>query len=86
MKCVKCKSNIEPERLNVLPDTQICSRCAQITQPKRVKGRMVWDHKTAPYVQVMSEETYKANEKYYPKFGRGSGVHAMSKPSSQQSS
>lgn len=79
MKCATCINSIEDERLSVLPQTRICSKCAQRVNPPRVKGRMVYFHKTAPVIEVMDEETFKENSKYYPRTGRGSGVHAMSR-------
>ena len=31
--CQECGTPIHPERLAILPDTQVCIRCAQATQP-----------------------------------------------------
>jgi hypothetical protein len=49
---------------------------------KKVKGRMIYEHKTAPTIEVMSEETFNDSRKYTPNFGMGSGVHVVSKPNS----
>jgi hypothetical protein len=82
MNCGRCANPIEEERLSVLPNTRVCARCAKVLNPPKVKGRMQWSHKTAPVIEIMSEETFNESKKYYPRFGRGSGVHAMSKPTS----
>ena len=29
MNCVKCGQKIDPERLEVLPDTKLCTACSQ---------------------------------------------------------
>jgi len=83
MNCA-CGQTIEQDRLSVLPDTRLCSGCAvrlasRGMDKSKPKGIMVYIHKTAPTLQVVSEE-YFDNEwkKYNPKFGRGSGTHAMS--------
>ncbi len=84
MNCLSCSSAIEPARLSVLPDTQVCSVCAHRghQQAPKVKGVMVFGHKTGGYIQVISEESHKDWKKYNPygKYtGRGSGVHRMIK-------
>lgn len=78
MQCRRCSLNIESERLQIIT-TDLCGGCARKVQPKRVKGAMVWLHKTAPSICVMSAEHYESDwTKYCPKYGMGSGVHAMS--------
>lgn len=79
MNCGRCGNLIEPERLNILPNTLICSKCARLRNVKKVKGAMIWSHKTAPTIQIMSEDLFNEDwKKYNPTFGRGSGVHRMS--------
>lgn len=82
MKCMNCSRVISPERLSVLPKTRICTPCAMRAPVKKVKGRMIYEHKTAPTIEVMSEETFNDSRKYTPNFGMGSGVHVVSKPNS----
>lgn len=79
MNCINCHNAIDVERLAILPETALCRTCAIKHGPKRKKGFMSYEHKTAPTVCVV-ESDYYDNEwkKYNPSFGRGSGVHAMS--------
>jgi hypothetical protein len=85
MNCVTCTLAIEPERLEILPTTKVCSHCAQHSKQSRPKGVMVFGHKTGGYIQVISEESHKEWKRYNPygKYtGRGSGVHRMMSSSS----
>jgi hypothetical protein len=79
--CNCCNSTIEAERLEVLPNTRVCSSCARngACQPQKVKGVMVWNHKTAPTIQVMSADTYSTQKKYYVPNGARSAVKNFSK-------
>ena len=55
--------------------------CAQGV--KKYKGDMNYAHKTSPTIMIMSEETFTDYRRYVPysrHSGRGSGVHAMSRP------
>ncbi len=83
MSICRCGSSIEPYRRDVLKSDK-CAACAKRLAvmgmgAKKVKGRVVYTHKTAPFIDIMSEETFNETKKYYPTFGRGSGVHAMSR-------
>lgn len=79
--CISCGKVIEIERLEILPDTEFCISCAKIINPKRKKGAMIFDHKTAPTICIMTAEHYdNIWKRYNPTFGRGSGVHKMSPP------
>lgn len=87
MSICRCGNTIEPYRLEVLKSDK-CAACAQRLAamgkgPKKVKGRMVWSGKTNPEIEILSEETFNDTKKYYPtKFGRGSAVHQICKPTS----
>ena len=88
MNCNSCQSPIELERLEILPDTTTCSTCAKngVGQSSRPKGVMVYMHKTSGFMQVVSAETHKDWKRYNPygrNTGRGSGVHRMSRSTSQ---
>jgi NAD-dependent DNA ligase len=80
-QCNCCNSHIEEERLELLPNTRVCSRCAQkgACQPQKMRGVMVWNHKTAPTIQVMSASTYESQKKYYTPNGARSAVKNFSK-------
>ena len=46
MKCFDCGSEIPEARLQAVPDTDYCVKCAdKHTEP--VVGRMIYNHKTA---------------------------------------
>lgn len=82
MNCVNCLNVIETERLEILPSTRVCSFCARhgVDQKPKLRGVMVFGHKTAGAIQVISEDAHKEWKKYNPYgryTGRGSGVHRM---------
>lgn len=73
---------VEAERLEILPDTKVCSACARagLNQKSKPRGVMVFGHKTAGAIQIISEEAHKDWKRYNPYgryTGRGSGVHRM---------
>ena len=79
MNCIRCSSPIHPDRLKVLPNTTICVACSRRAPVKKLKGAMVFLHKTAPTIQIMDADHFDQDwSKYQPKFGMGSGVHRMS--------
>lgn len=66
MICKVCNSQIEQERLAILPSTIFCAPCAQKhsnVAPRR--GVMTFDHKTGGTLQVMSEASFQSNRHYY---------------------
>jgi hypothetical protein len=82
MNCLSCDYPIEFERLEVLPETKVCSCCAKqgMGQKSKPRGVMVFGHKTAGAIQIISEDAHKEWKKYNPYgryTGRGSGVHRM---------
>lgn len=88
MNCVSCTFQIEIERLEVLPDTLVCSSCARegIGQKSRPKGILNFSHKTGGVIQILSEEAFKDRRRYEPygkNTGRGSGVHRMTRSTSR---
>jgi hypothetical protein len=75
MNCGRCNNSIEQERLEVLPKTKICAACARMLNPPKVKGAMIFEHKTAPTIHIMSAETFENEWKpRTPRFGMGSAV------------
>jgi hypothetical protein len=88
MNCVRCSLSIEPERLEVLPDTLVCSACARngAQQKSRPKGILNFSHKTGGVIQILSEDAFKERRRYEPygkNTGRGSGVHRMTRSTSR---
>lgn len=83
MICCNCRAGIEHERLHILPDTQVCSHCAnKYKRTERPKGIMVWGHKTAGEIQIVSHENfrdYRRNNPYGRNTGRGSGIHRVTR-------
>jgi hypothetical protein len=68
--CRACTNAIEPERLEILPNTVMCSVCANkhnITKPRL--GRMVFSHKTGAEIQIMSQQSFKETKCYYEPVG-----------------
>jgi len=84
MICITCDNLIEDERVEALPLTRVCASCAQkgAEQKPKPKGVMVYGHKTAGAIQILSPENFAEHRRYNPYgryTGRGSGVHRMSK-------
>ncbi len=80
MICRCCSDQIEPERLEILPTTVICSACAhQYNFVKPRKGIMVYTHKTGGELQTMTADFYQQNKKYFVANGARSVVKNFSK-------
>jgi len=80
MICRTCSEQIEPERLEVLPNTVMCAKCAHtynFVKPR--KGIMVFSHKTGGELEVMSESFYNENKKYFIPNGTRSAVKNFSR-------
>ena len=66
MNCRTCNNRIEEDRVNVLPNTLVCAKCAHtynFVKPR--KGIMVFSHKTGGELEVMTETFYNQNKKYF---------------------
>lgn len=80
MICKCCDKEIELERLEILPTTTFCARCAnKYGNTRPPKGIMIFDHKTGGTLQTMTEESYNRNKKYYVPLGARSAVKNFSK-------
>jgi hypothetical protein len=67
-KCFRCHSEIAEARLRALPSTQTCVSCSREAP---LKGSMTWEHKTAPALEVQTQEQFEAFRRHSRK-----GVHA----------
>ena len=77
IKC-GCGSNIETERLSL--GFINCSSCAHRgADTPRVKGRMVYGHKTAGEIEIMTAKTFNSNKKYFTPNGARSAVKNFSR-------
>lgn len=79
MNCKSCYNPIETERLAILPNTILCSVCAQRHNPKPRKGVMVYTGKTAGEISIMDHNFYEANKNYFVPIGARSAVKNFSK-------
>jgi hypothetical protein len=80
MICRICTEAIEPERLEILPNTVACSACAnkhKLGVPRL--GRMVYSHKTGAEIQIMSQRSFKDTRMYYEPNGARSAVKNFSR-------
>ena len=72
MKC-GCGKNVEEERAKF--GLKICKACAfSLPDRPKVKGRMVYGHKTAGSIEIMSAQSWDANKKYFIPNGPRSSV------------
>lgn len=81
MICRICSNAIEPERLQILPNTVACASCANKHNLGGAgrKGRMIFDHKTGGTLQIMSEKLFNDTRKYYVPNGARSCVKNFSR-------
>lgn len=52
MNCTICDNEIDPLRLEVIPETTLCFDCSSKHAPSKV-GYMVFSHKTAPEIVIV---------------------------------
>ena len=73
-QCVHCYKPVSAARVSA--GYNYCMACAE--HVPQVKGVMVYGHKTAGEMQVVSPDQFDEHRKYNPygrNTGRGSGVH-----------
>ncbi len=65
MKCFDCGSEIPEARLQAVPDTDYCVKCAD-KHAEPVVGRMIYNHKTAGEVIIArgKENIRRLNREY----------------------
>ena len=80
MDCALCFEPIEYERLEAIPNTQVCSSCARkYNVGKKKKGYMSYGHKTGAEIQIMSAFCFENQKKYIFANGARSVVKNFSK-------
>jgi hypothetical protein len=80
MICNNCFNSIESERIELIPNTRFCGGCARVLNlGKKKKGHMIFGHKTGAEIQVLSEETFMSQKKYWTPNGARSAVKNFSK-------
>ena len=73
-----CGNHIEKERLEL--GLKICKSCAFTGKDVgKVRGTMVYTHKTAPSIQIMKKEVFEKTRSYYVPRGARSAVKNFSK-------
>lgn len=82
MNCKFCKKPIEEGRVEL--NLTCCLSCASkgLGQPPKLKGIMVYGHKTAATLCITTDEGFADFRRLSPygrNTGRGSGVHAVSR-------
>lgn len=85
MNCIFCKNPFHEERVKL--GFNYCVTCAGKRPVAAYKGIMVFGHKTAGTMQVVSPENFSDYRKYNPYgryTGRGSGIHRVTKTTSCQ--
>lgn len=83
--CTACNKPIEPERVEF--NLTVCMSCAKkgVAQPEIQKGYQVYGHKTGDAICIVSPESFADMRRLNPygkNTGRGSGVHVVSKKTS----
>lgn len=56
VRCIDCGQPIPWERFSLLPFTLHCVDCSSV---EPVRGRLVYSHKTAPELNVVSKEEFQ---------------------------
>ena len=67
-----CGSLVNPLRVEM--GYKICVSCSESIGSRRVKGRMVYGHKTGASIEIMSAESWDRNKKYFVPNGPRSSV------------
>ncbi len=83
MNCVYCKNAVHEERIAL--GFNYCVTCASKRPVAAYKGIMVFGHKTAGTMQVVSPENfadYRRLNPYGRYTGRGSGIQKVTKTTS----
>lgn len=65
-----CGKIIEPARVAL--GYKYCLSCAQSFGAPKVRGRMVYEHKTAGYIEIMSPSSFRDNKKFFNRSGNRS--------------
>jgi len=68
--CLVCGQNISEGRLKAIKDVKTCTSCSTT---KAISGFMSWEHKTAPVLNICSQETANEIKKLANRHG-GQGV------------
>lgn len=68
--CKCCGGLIEQGRLEL--DLPNCLSCAKAIGVQKRRGRMIYEHKTGGYIEVMSQESFKRNKKFFNRTGNRS--------------
>jgi len=80
MDCAICFKPVEYERLEAMPNTQVCITCAsKFNVGKKKKGYMSYGHKTGAEIQIMSDSCFNTQKKYIFANGARSVVKNFSK-------
>lgn len=66
MNCEGCRQPIPEARLQAVPEATHCVRC-QAQKDVRVKARVVYDHKTAGEIEVLTPQAFEAAQKADPR-------------------
>lgn len=82
-QCLGCGDPIPTERLEAIPGTKTCVRCSPAV---RVLGRMVYAHKTAPVIELLTPAQaslaayHESQRQQLGKGGSGSGSRPRGAP------
>jgi reverse gyrase len=68
--CSSCGGRIEVPRIQM--GMNRCFSCASKQDQPKIKGRMVYAHKTGGEIELMSPESYNKNKKFFNRTGNRS--------------
>jgi len=74
--CLKCGNSVPVERIEL--GYRNCVTCSTASY-KKPKGVMIWTHKTNPEIQIMSNDCWESQKKYFIPNGPRSAVKNFSK-------
>lgn len=76
--CINCGREVEKARVEF--GFKNCSVCAHSgPDVSRPKGRMVYSHKTGAEIEILSEESWNENKKYFTPNGARSALKNFSR-------
>jgi RNA polymerase-binding transcription factor DksA len=74
--CSFCFNDIEAERLEVLPKTNVCSKCSHSAPGanEKMHGAMQYDHKTSASLVVMESRAFTLYKKVFVRVGQSTNL------------
>lgn len=79
MRCIMCPNEIDPERLELLPQTRVCQKCAATgPQAPDIRAYNIYNHKTGGEIEICSESAFALHQLAFRRVGQQSNLRRVS--------